>query len=62
MVAALVHEIERKERLRVYVKQARHAAPEAGPVEQLESRDRVRFWLYQLAAGKSAARKHDRVR
>ncbi len=60
MLAALEHEVERKERFFDYVKQARRAATEAGRVEELESRIRARFWLGQFCAGKAVTRSHAR--
>ena len=56
MREAIEHEVERRERFTAYVKQAQHADPEAGPMEEIDARNRVRFWLEQLSSGKRMAR------
>ena len=56
MLEAIEHEVERRERFLAYVKQAQHADPDAGPVEEIDARNRVRFWLEHLSSGKKVAR------
>jgi predicted transcriptional regulator len=52
MREAIEHEIERRERFLAFVKQAQHADLNQGPVEEVDARNRVRFWLEQLSSGK----------
>ena len=56
MCEAIEHEVERRERFLAYVKQAQHADPDLGPFEEIDARNRVRFWLEQLSNGKRVAR------
>jgi predicted DNA-binding protein len=56
MLEAIEHEVERRERFLAYVKQAQHMDPGVGPVEEIEARNRVRFWLEQLSTGKKVTR------
>lgn len=56
MIEAIEHEVERRERFLAYVKQAQSVGLDVGPVEEIETRNRVRFWLDQLAAGKRVTR------
>ena len=60
MLEAIEHEVERRERFISYVKQAQHADLNLGPVEEVEARSRVRFWLDQLSSGKKVARSTSR--
>ena len=55
MIEAIEHEVERRERFLAYVKQAQNVTL-VGPVEEIETRNRVRFWLDQLATGKRVTR------
>jgi predicted DNA-binding protein len=54
MLEAIEHEVERRERFLAYVRQAQHV--DLDPVEEIEARNRVRFWLDQLSAGKRVTR------
>jgi len=56
MLEAIEHEVERRERFLAYVKQAQHSDPKMGPVEEIDARNRVRFWLEQLSSGKRVTR------
>jgi hypothetical protein len=56
MLEAIEHEVERRERFLAYVKQAQHVDLDVDPVEEIEARNRVRFWLDQLSSGKRVAR------
>jgi predicted transcriptional regulator len=56
MREAIEHEVERRERLLAYVKQAQHSDLNPGPVEEIDARNRVRFWLEQLSSGKTVSR------
>ena len=56
MLEAIEHEVERRERFLAYVKQAQHSDQNLGPVEEVDARNRVRFWLEHLSSGKRAAR------
>ena len=56
MLEAIEHEVERRERFLAYVKQAQHADLNQGPVEEVDARNRVRFWLEQLSSGKRVTR------
>lgn len=56
MCEAIEHEVERRERFLAYVKQAQHADPDLGPFEEIDARNRVRFWLEQLSNGKRVTR------
>jgi hypothetical protein len=56
MLEAIEHEVERRERFLAYVKQAQHMDLDVDPVEEIEARNRVRFWLDQLSAGKRVTR------
>ena len=57
---AIEREAERAARFVAYVKQAQHVDPDAGAVEESEARNRLRFWLEQLSAGKGIARTQSR--
>ncbi len=56
MREAIEHEVERRERFLAYVKQAQHADLDLGPFEEIDARNRVRFWLEQLSNGKRVTR------
>jgi predicted transcriptional regulator len=56
MLEAIEHEVERRERFRAYVKQAQHQDLNLGPFEEIDARDRVRFWLEKLSSGKRVVR------
>ena len=56
MREAIENEVERRERFLAYVKQAQHANLNAGPVEEIDARNRVRFWLEHLSSGNRVAR------
>ncbi len=56
MLEAIEHEVERRERFLAYVKQAQHTDPNLGPVDEIETRNRVRFWLEQLSTGRKVTR------
>ena len=56
MREAIENEVERRERFLAYVKQAQHADPGLGPFEDIDARNRVRFWLDQLSNGKKMTR------
>ena len=51
MLEAIEHEVERRERFLAYVKQAQHCGPNPSPSEEIEARNRVRFWLERLSSG-----------
>ncbi len=52
MLEAIEHEAERRERFLAYVKQAQHSDLNLGPFEEIDARNRVRFWLEKLSSGK----------
>ena len=56
MREAIENEVERRERFLAYVKQAQHVDLGLGPFEELDARNRVRFWLEQLSNGKRVTR------
>ena len=56
MLEAIEHEVERRERFLAYVKQAQHSGLDQGPVDEIETRNRVRFWLEQLSTGRKVTR------
>lgn len=56
MCEAIEHEVERRERFLAYVKQAQHVDLDLGPFEEIDARNRVRFWLEQLSNGKRVTR------
>ncbi|HEX4986796.1 MAG TPA: hypothetical protein VFV71_12100 [Burkholderiales bacterium] len=56
MFEAIEHEVERRERFIAYVRQAQRSDPNLGPVEEIEARNRMRFWLDQLSSDKRVAR------
>jgi predicted transcriptional regulator len=56
MLEAIKHEVERRERFLAYVIQAQHADLDPGPVDEIETRNRVRFWLEQLSTGRKVTR------
>jgi predicted transcriptional regulator len=56
MREAIEREVERRERFLAFVKQAQHADLNEGPVEEIDARNRVRFWLEQLSSGKRVTR------
>jgi len=56
MREAIEHEVERRERFLAYVKQAQHTDLDLGPFEEIDARNRVRFWLEQLSNGKRVTR------
>jgi predicted transcriptional regulator len=56
MLESIEHEVERRERFLAYVKQAQNADLNLGPVEEIDARNRVRFWLDQLSNGKRVTR------
>ncbi|HVY05597.1 MAG TPA: hypothetical protein VHB46_06435 [Burkholderiales bacterium] len=60
MQEAIEHEVERRERFIAYVKQAQNADPAQGPVEEIEARSRLRFWLDHLSPEKRVARSTSR--
>ena len=51
MLEAIEHEVERRERFLAYVKQAQHSDLNLGPFEEIDARNRVRFWLEKLSSG-----------
>jgi hypothetical protein len=55
MLETIEHEVERRERFLAYVKQAQHEDLNLGPVEEIDARNRVRFWLEKLCSGKKVA-------
>jgi predicted transcriptional regulator len=55
MLETIEHEVERRERFLAYVKQAQHEDLNLGPVEEIDARNRVRFWLEKLSSGKKIA-------
>jgi predicted transcriptional regulator len=60
MLEAIEHEVERRERFTAYVKQAQSADPALGPVEEIDARNRLRFWLDHLSSEKRVARSTSR--
>ena len=56
MREAIEQEVERRERFLAYVKQAQHADPNRGPVDEIETPNRVRFWLEKLSTGGKVTR------
>ena len=52
MLEAIEHEVERRERFLAYVKQAQHSDLNLGPFEEIDVRNRVRFWLEKLSSEK----------
>ncbi len=56
MREAIEHEVERRERFLAYVKQAQHEDLNLGPIEEIDARNRVRFWLEKLSSGKRVVR------
>ena len=56
MLEAIEREVERRERFIAYVKKAQHTGPDLGPVEEIDARNRVHFWLEQLSREKRVAR------
>ena len=56
MCEAIEREVERRERFIAYVKQAQHTDQKLDPVEEIDARNRVHFWLEQLSKGKRVAR------
>jgi predicted transcriptional regulator len=56
MLEAIKHEVDRRERFLAYVKQAHHSDPNSGPFEEIDVRNRVRFWLEKLSSGKKLTR------
>jgi hypothetical protein len=56
MLEAIEHEVERRERFLTYVKQAQHPDLNLGPFEEIDARNRVRFWLDQLSTDKTTAK------
>lgn len=56
MREAIEHEVERRERFLVYVKQAQREDLDIGPIEEIDARNRVRFWLEKLSSGKRVTR------
>ena len=56
MLEAIRNEVERRERFIAYVKQAQYTGLNGGPVEEIDARNRVRFWLEKLSSGKRVAR------
>ena len=56
MLEVIEHEVERRERFLAYVKQAQHVDPNQGPVEEIDARNRVRFWLEQLSSERRVTR------
>ena len=56
MLEAIEREVERRERFIAYVKQAQDTDQNLGPVEEIDARNRVHFWLEQLSWGKRVAR------
>jgi len=56
MIEAIKHEVDRRERFLAYVKQAHHSDPNFGPLEEVDVRNRVRFWLEKLSSGKKMTR------
>jgi len=56
MLEAIENEVERKERFLAYVKQAQRSDQNLGPAEEIDARNRVRFWLERLSSGKRVAR------
>jgi predicted transcriptional regulator len=56
MFEAIEHEVERRERFLAYVKQAQHQDLNLGPSEEIDARNRVRFWLEKLSSGKRVVR------
>jgi hypothetical protein len=52
MLGAIERELERRERFIAYVKQAQHQDPGLGPFEEIDARNRVRFWLEKLSSEK----------
>jgi hypothetical protein len=60
MLEVFEHEVERRERFLDYVRQAQHADLNPEPVEEVDARNRVRFWLDQLSTGKDIPRRAPR--
>ena len=56
MLEAIEHEVERRERFLAYVRQAQHSDLNLGPIEEIDARNRVRFWVEHLSSGKRVAR------
>ena len=52
MLEAIEHEVERRERFLAYVKQAQHSDLNLGPLNEIDARNRVRFWLEKLSPEK----------
>jgi len=56
MREAIEHEVERRERFLAYVRQAQHSDLNLGPVEEIDARNSVRFWLEHLSTEKRVTR------
>jgi hypothetical protein len=52
LLEAIEHEVERRERFLAYVKQAQHSDLNLRPFEEIDARNRVRFWLEKLSSEK----------
>lgn len=56
MCEAIEHEVERRERFLAYVKHAQQSDQNVGLVEEIDARNRVRFWIEHLSSGKRVTR------
>lgn len=56
MREAIEQEVDRRERFIAYVKQAQNSCLNHGPVEEIDARNRVRFWLEKLSTEKKSTR------
>lgn len=56
MLEAIEHEVEGRERFLAYVKQAQREDLNMGLIEEIEARNRVRFWLEKLSSEKRVTR------
>ena len=56
MREAIEQVVERRERFLAYVKQAQHADLNLGLVDEIETRNRVRFWLEKLSTERKVTR------
>ena len=56
MLEAIEREVEGRERFLAYVKQAQREDLNVGLTEEIDARNRVRFWLEKLASEKRTPR------
>ncbi len=56
MREAIEQEVDRRERFIAYVKQAQHSCLNHDPVEDIDARNRVRFWLENRSSENKSTR------